>query len=37
VKFDTPYRQIPEIGLNIAYLTDPAGTYIEVTEGYTGY
>lgn len=37
VKFDTPYREIPEIGLNISYLFDPLGTYIEITEGYTGY
>ena len=37
IKFDTPYREIPAIGLNISYLFDPAGTYIEVTEGYTGY
>lgn len=37
IKFDVAYRQVPEIGLNISYLTDPAGTYIEVTEGYTGY
>jgi extradiol dioxygenase family protein len=37
IKFDTPYRQIPDIGLNIAYLTDPAGVYIEVTEGYSKY
>lgn len=37
VKFDTPYREIPDIGLNISYLFDPLGTYIEITEGYTGY
>ena len=37
IKFDVAYRQVPEIGLNISYLTDPAGTYIEVTEGYTSY
>jgi catechol 2,3-dioxygenase-like lactoylglutathione lyase family enzyme len=37
VKFDTPYQEIPAIGLNISYLFDPMGTYIEVTEGYTGY
>jgi catechol 2,3-dioxygenase-like lactoylglutathione lyase family enzyme len=37
VKFDVAYREVPAIGLNISYLTDPAGTYIEVTQGYTGY
>ncbi len=37
IKFDVPYRQVPAIGLNLAYLTDPAGVYIELTEGYTGY
>jgi catechol 2,3-dioxygenase-like lactoylglutathione lyase family enzyme len=37
VKFDVPYRQIPAIGLNIAYITDPAGVYIELTEGYVKY
>ena len=24
-------------GLNIAYLTDPSGVYIELTEGYDEY
>ena len=37
VKFDVAYREVPNIGLNISYLTDPEGTYIEVTEGYTKY
>ena len=37
VKFDVAYREVPAIGLNISYLTDPMGTYIEVTQGYTGY
>jgi len=37
IKFDQPYRQVPAIGLNIAYITDPAGTYIELTEGYDKY
>ncbi len=37
IKFDTPYRQVPAIGLNIAYITDPSGTYIELTEGYDKY
>ncbi|HLY17084.1 MAG TPA: VOC family protein [Bryobacteraceae bacterium] len=33
VKFDLPYRKIPSLGLSIAFLTDPWGTYIELTEG----
>jgi len=33
VKLDMPYRRIPELKLAIAYLTDPWGTYIELTEG----
>ncbi|HJN94935.1 MAG TPA: VOC family protein [Gammaproteobacteria bacterium] len=37
VVFDVPYREIPAIGLNIAYFTDPAGIYVELTEGYDGY
>jgi hypothetical protein len=32
IAFDVP-RRIDAIGLTIAFLTDPAGTYIEVTEG----
>lgn len=31
VKFDIPYRKNPTLGL--AFLTDPWGTYIELTEG----
>jgi catechol 2,3-dioxygenase-like lactoylglutathione lyase family enzyme len=37
VKFDVPFRNVPAIGLNIAYITDPSGTYIELTEGYNKY
>lgn len=33
VKFDIPYRQVPKLGIAIAFLTDPWGTYIELTEG----
>jgi catechol 2,3-dioxygenase-like lactoylglutathione lyase family enzyme len=35
VKFDRPFRAVPQIGLNIAFLTDPWGGYIELTEGLT--
>ena len=33
VKFDLPYKRIPSLGISIAFLTDPWGTYIELTEG----
>ena len=33
VKFDLPYRTAENIGLSIAFLTDPWGVYIELTEG----
>lgn len=33
IAFDLAPRRIEEIGLTIAFITDPAGTYIELTEG----
>lgn len=33
VKLDVPYRKIPSAGIAIAFLTDPFGTYVELTEG----
>ena len=36
VTFDRPYMEIEAIGLSIAFLTDPFGTYIELTEGLDG-
>ena len=33
VEFDVPYRHIEELNLGLAFLTDPYGTYIELTEG----
>ena len=33
VKFDVPYKNVPAIKSSIAFLTDPWGTYIELTEG----
>jgi catechol 2,3-dioxygenase-like lactoylglutathione lyase family enzyme len=33
VKIDSPYRNIPAMGLSFAFITDPWGTYIELTEG----
>jgi extradiol dioxygenase family protein len=32
-RFDTPYTLRPELGLALAFLTDPWGTKIELTEG----
>lgn len=33
VAFESPFRDVPGIGLKIAFLIDPAGTRIELTEG----
>lgn len=33
IKLDQPYRKLPNTTLAIAFLTDPWGTYIELTEG----
>ena len=33
IKLDRPYTMVPQIGFAIAFLTDPFGTYIELTEG----
>ena len=33
VKFENPYRKLPQLGLAIAFLVDPWGTRIELTEG----
>ena len=33
VKLDVPFRKIESSGLSVAFLTDPWGTYIELTEG----
>jgi catechol 2,3-dioxygenase-like lactoylglutathione lyase family enzyme len=33
IKIDVPYREIPAAGIAIAFITDPWGTYIELTEG----
>lgn len=37
VKFDVPYRDVPGIGLKVAFFTDPNGVYIELTEGMDKY
>ena len=36
VTFESPFRDVPRIGLKIAFLIDPAGTRIELTEGLAG-
>ena len=36
VKLDEPYRQVPALGIAVAFLTDPWGTRIELTEGLAG-
>jgi len=33
VKFDVPYKKAPELGISIAFFTDPWGAYVELTEG----
>lgn len=33
IKMDAPVRQVPNTRLKVAFLTDPWGTYIELTEG----
>ena len=33
IKLTSPYRQVAALGISIAFITDPWGTYIELTEG----
>ena len=33
IKVDSPVQDVPNSGLKIAFLTDPNGTYIELSEG----
>jgi len=33
IKLAVPYRQVPALGIAIAFVADPWGTYIELTEG----
>lgn len=37
VKFEMPFRDVPRIGLKIAFLEDPEGTRIELTEGLAAH
>jgi catechol 2,3-dioxygenase-like lactoylglutathione lyase family enzyme len=36
IKFDMPFRDVPAIGLKIAFIIDPVGTRIELTQGLEG-
>ena len=33
IKLTSPYRQVPALNISIAFITDPWGTYIELTDG----
>jgi catechol 2,3-dioxygenase-like lactoylglutathione lyase family enzyme len=33
IKLDRPYTPVAALGISIAFITDPWGTYIELTEG----
>jgi catechol 2,3-dioxygenase-like lactoylglutathione lyase family enzyme len=37
IKLDVPYRKVPSLGIAIAFITDPQGVYIELTEGLNTY
>ena len=37
IPFDVEYREIDSIELKIAFITDPSGVYIELTEGFDQY
>ena len=37
VTFDRPYTRIDALNIAVAFLTDPDGTYIELTEGLDNY
>ena len=37
IPFDVEYRDIDSIQLKIAFITDPSGVYIELTEGLDQY
>ncbi len=35
ITMDRGYTQVPALGIAVAFLTDPWGTYVELTEGMT--
>ncbi len=36
ISFEVPYRDMPALGIHLAFLVDPWGTRIELTEGLAG-
>jgi predicted enzyme related to lactoylglutathione lyase len=36
IKLDRPYTKVPALGIAIAFIKDPWGTNIEMTEGLDG-
>jgi catechol-2,3-dioxygenase len=36
IKFEAPYRDMPNLNLKVAFIGDPVGTRIELTEGLRG-
>jgi catechol-2,3-dioxygenase len=37
ITLDSPVREVASLGLKIAFLTDPSGVYVELTEGLLDY
>ena len=37
IEFDISYREVESVALKIAFITDPSGVFIELTEGYDEY
>ena len=37
IEFDVSYREVESVELKIAFITDPSGVFIELTEGYDEY
>ena len=37
IMFDWPYMKIDALNIAIAFISDPLGTYIELTEGLDNY
>ena len=36
ITFEVPYREVAQLGLKLAFIVDPVGTRIELTEGLAG-
>jgi len=36
VRVESPYREMPNLDLKVAFIVDPVGTRIELTEGLRG-